>query len=109
MRKFPVLITGITLVVFAAYAQNHSATIAGRVSDPEGVPVPKAPVQAKNVATGAVYRGLSSASGDYTLKQVPAGKYELSVNVPCCAYQPFTQADVTVEPAKKLSFDIRLA
>jgi hypothetical protein len=105
MRKFWVLIPAMTVFAFAAFAQNNSAAVAGRVSDPEGAPVPKAPVQAKNAATGAVYRGLSSASGDYTLTQVPAGKYELSVNVPCCAYQSFTQADVTVEPGKKLTFD----
>jgi Carboxypeptidase regulatory-like domain len=109
MRKFPVLLAGMAVLASMVFAQNKPATISGRVSDPEGAPVPKAPVQAKNAATGAVYRGLSSASGDYTLTQVPAGKYELSVNVPCCAYQPFTLPDVTVEPDKKLSFDIRLA
>jgi len=109
MRKFPILIAGLTVLASLAFAQNNSATVSGRVSDPEGAPVPKAPVQAKNAATGDVYRGLSSASGDYTLTRVPAGKYELSVNVPCCAYQSFTQADVTVEPGKKLSFDIHLA
>lgn len=66
-------------------------------------------MQAKNTATGAVVRGLSSASGDYTLTPIPAGKYELSVNMPCCAYQPFTKADVNVDMAQKLQFDIRLA
>src|SRR5580698_3113439 len=109
MRKFTILIAAMVILAFVAFAQNNSATVIGRVSDPEGAPVAKAPVQAKNAATGAVYRGLSSASGDYTLPQVPAGKYELSVNVPCCAYQSFTQADVTVGPGKKLSFDIHLA
>ncbi len=70
------------------FAKNNTAIVSGHVSDPEGNPVGKAPVQAKNAATGAVYRGPSSASGDYMLAQVPAGKYELSVNIPCCAYQP---------------------
>jgi hypothetical protein len=109
MRKFTILIAAMVILAFVAFAQNNSATVIGRVSDPEGAPVPKAPVQAKNAATGAVYRGLSSASGEYTLTQVPAGKYELSVNIPCCAYESFTQADVTIEPGKKLSFDIHLA
>jgi len=109
MRKSPTLIATLMVLACSALAQNNNATVTGRVSDPEGAPVPKAPVQAKNAATGAVYRGLSSTSGDYTLNQVPPGKYELSVNVPCCAYQTFTQADVTIEPGRKLNFDIRLA
>jgi hypothetical protein len=114
MRRCPIFIAIMTVFASLSFAQNklaqtNTATVGGRVSDPEGKPVAKAPVQAKNAATGAVYRVLSSPSGDYLLTQVPAGKYELSVNVPCCAYQPFTQADVSVEPGRKLSFDIRLA
>jgi hypothetical protein len=108
MRKLPVLLTGMAALSILAFAQNNSATVSGRVSDPEGAPVAKAPVQAKNASTGAVYRSLSSASGDYTLTQIPAGKYELSVNTPCCAYQPFTTSDVAVEPAQALRFDIHL-
>jgi hypothetical protein len=89
--------------------QSNPATITGHVTDPEGAPVAKAPVQAKNPTTGAVYRGLSSASGDYSLSQVLAGKYELSVNIPCCAYQPYTQSDLTVEAGQTLRFDVHLA
>jgi len=92
-----------------ALAQNNFSSITGHVTDPEGAPVAKAPVQAKNVATGAVYRGLSSASGDYTLTQILPGKYELSVNMPCCAYQSYTQADLIVEPGQTLRSDVHLA
>ena len=68
----------------------------------------KAPVQAKNPTTGSVFRAQSSASGEYTLTGVPPGKYELSVNVPCCAYLSFTKDDLTVAAAQKVRFDIRL-
>jgi hypothetical protein len=92
----------------AAMAQNTPATISGRVLDPEGAPVARAPVQAKNAASGAVYRALSSASGDYTMTQVAAGKYDLSVNIPCCAYRTYTQENLVVNVAQKLHFDIHL-
>jgi hypothetical protein len=92
-----------------ALAQTDPGTMTGRVTDPEGAPVAKAPVQVKNIATGAVYRGLSSASGDYTLSQILPGKYELSVNMPCCAYQSYTQADLIVEPGQTLRSDVHLA
>jgi hypothetical protein len=103
-----VSVCGLSLAALAT-AQNAPGTIRGRVTDPEGAPVAKAPVQARNPATGAVYRGLSSASGDYSLSQVLAGKYELSVSIPCCAYLPFTQTDLTVETGQTLRADVHLA
>jgi hypothetical protein len=97
------------LLVSAAFAQNNFGTITGHVSDPEEAAVAGAPVQARNVATGALYRGLSSASGEYTLTRVPAGTYEISVSMPCCAYQPYTHADLAVATAQRLRFDVHLA
>lgn len=90
-----------------SFAQS-TATISGRVSDPEGGAVAKAPVQAKNATTGAAFRQQTSASGEYVLTGVPAGKYEISVSVPCCAFLPFSKEDVSVAPSQKVQFDVRL-
>ena len=46
--------------------------------------------------------------GDYVLTQVPAGKYEVSITVPCCDYNPYTRPDVSVEAGRKVQLDIRL-
>jgi carboxypeptidase family protein len=43
--------------------------------------VANAPVEARNVETGAAYPAANSASGNYTLSQLPAGTYEISVSV----------------------------
>ena len=53
--RFAVLL----LSASAILAQN-SATITGKVSDTDGAALAKAPIQAKNVATGAVYKTDSS-------------------------------------------------
>jgi len=65
-----------------------------------------APVQAINTSTNAVYRTASSASGVYTLPQLPSGTYEVSVAAP--GFNPFVQKNVTVAGAQTLRLDIHL-
>ena len=77
----------------AILAQN-SATITGKVSDTDGAALAKAAIQAKNVATGAVYKTDSSPTGAYTLPRLPAGTYELLARVP--GMLPFEQKNIAV-------------
>src|SRR5579863_8085913 len=95
---------GLFLLASAAFAQ--SGAISGKVLNLPGDPVPSAPIVATNVATKAVYKSTSSDRGLYTLANVPAGTYEISVAL--LGYNPFTQKDVTVGAAKTLQFDIHL-
>jgi hypothetical protein len=60
---------------FAAFAQSDRGTITGTISDPAGAVMRR--VGAKNVATGTIYPAASSATGNYTVAQLPAGTYEL--------------------------------
>ena len=69
-----------SLLMFAAAASAQNGAIAGSVSDPFGGVRPNAPVQAKNAATGTVYKAASAASGSYTLADLPAGTYDVSRN-----------------------------
>ncbi len=89
----------------AAFAQN-GGTIAGTVFDLPGEPVKNAPIQATNVRTSAVFKATSSETGRYTLSQLPAGSYEVSVAAP--GFNAFVQRNVTVVAAQTLSLDIHL-
>jgi len=95
---------GLFLLASAAFAQ--SGAISGKVVNLPGEPVPNAPIAATNVATKAVYKSTSSDKGLYTVANVPAGSYEISVAL--LGYNPFAQKDVTVTAAKTVQFDIRL-
>src|SRR5690242_15506735 len=64
-----------------AFAQTDRGTVTGTVSDPAGAIVASATVEAKNVDSGTVFQAGTSATGNYTLTQLPAGTYELSVSV----------------------------
>ena len=87
-----------------ALAQS-GGTITGTVLDLAGEAVAAAPIQATNTATKAVYKAASSDKGSYTLAQLPAGAYDLSVAAP--GFNPFVQS-VAVSAAQTLRFDIHL-
>src|ERR1700692_1398738 len=80
--RFLTLGIGWFVMSWIAFAQGDRGTITGTVSDPAGAVVAAAPVEIRNVETGSLYRTASSATGNYTLAQLPAGQYELSVTVP---------------------------
>src|SRR5215470_555572 len=82
----------------AAFAQSDRGTITGTVADPAGAMVATAPVEIRNVETGAVYQAGTSATGNYTLAQLPAGQYELSVSV--AGFKRFVRKSITVNVAE---------
>ncbi len=65
----------------AGFGQTVLATVTGAITDQTGTVVANAPVSVKNVETGQVYAGASSAAGNYTVTQLPIGDYDLTVTV----------------------------
>ena len=60
-------------------AQSDRGTITGTIADPAGAVVANAPIEVRNLETGAVYNVGSSATGNYVV-QVPAGTYHNVIN-----------------------------
>ena len=89
------------------HSQSVNGSITGVVSGRNGV-VPDAPIQAKNRVTGVVERAMTNPDGRYTLTNVAAGIYDISLRMPCCAFQPFVKRDVAVKVGEALQLDIRL-
>ncbi|HEY3827195.1 MAG TPA: TonB-dependent receptor [Bryobacteraceae bacterium] len=94
------------LSTVTAFAQSDRGTITGTVLDPAGAVVPSAPVEAKNTATGAVYPAATSATGNYTIAQLPAGSYEITVSV--SGFKKFVRTGLNVEVAGTLRVDAPL-
>ena len=78
----------------------------GIVSNLDGEAVPNAPIQVTNARTNAIFRTVSSQTGAYTLAQLPAGAYNLSITL--LGYNPYAQQNVTVTAAQTLRLDIHL-
>jgi hypothetical protein len=66
------------IISLGAFAQTDRGTITGTVSDPAGAVVANAAVEAKNTESGVTYQAGTSATGNYTLAQMPVGTYEVS-------------------------------
>ncbi len=105
MRLFRVVIIAFVSAL-AAFCQSDRGTITGTVSDPAGAVVAGAPIEAKNLETGAVYNGASSATGNYTLAQIPTGTYEVTVTVP--GFKKYTRSGIAVLTAQTLRIDVPL-
>jgi hypothetical protein len=88
--------------VFEAVAQERLGTIAGQLLGPNDEEVPRAPVEAKNIATGRVSKAVSSASGGYSFSELPVGKYEISSPV-----VGFERKEAEVRPGESTRVDLR--
>ena len=94
------------LICVPAFAQSDRGTITGEIADPAGAVVAGAPVEATNAETGAVYQAATSATGNYTLSQLPAGTYVVSVTVP--GFKRYVRQNVVVSVAGTLRIDVTL-
>src|SRR5580692_2431610 len=95
----------VCLAGVCAFAQSNQGTITGTISDPAAAVVPGAQLEVKNTATGVIYRGGTSGTGNYVLS-VPAGIYEISVNAP--GFKKFLESNVQVVVATDTRKDVTL-
>src|SRR5712692_4869369 len=105
MRLTAVLLS-LFLGSFCILAQSDRGTITGTVADPAGAVVASAPLEARNVETGAIYPAATSSTGNYTIVQLPAGAYELIVTVP--GFKKYTRQNLTIQVAQTLRIDVSL-
>ncbi len=96
----------LTLLAGAIFAQGDRGTITGTIADPAGAVVANAPIEAKNTDTGAIYPTQSTTTGNYTLSELPAGPYEVSVAVP--GFKKYVRQGLTIQVAATLRIDVRL-
>ena len=97
---------GVLLLAFAAFGQTDRGTITGTILDPAGAVVPGASLEAKNNGTGQVYTAGTTGTGNYTLANLPAGTYELSVTA--AGFKKFIRTGLLVQVAETLRSDATL-
>jgi len=85
------------------FAQSDRGTITGTVSDPAGAVVAAAAVEARNTETGGVYQTSASTTGNYTLAELPAGTYEVTVTV--AGFKKYIRPGLTVQAAQTIRVD----
>jgi hypothetical protein len=90
----------------AASGQTEFGSLTGSVYA-DHAPVENIPVEAKNVATGSVYKAASSPKGEYKFEQLSAGTYEVSVLL--ILYRPFLRKDFVIAAGQSQHLDIQLS
>ncbi len=99
----------VALFVFLAalaFGQGGTGTITGTVTDPTGLPVAGANVEARNTDTGVVYSGASTSAGNYAIPNLPVGTYVLTAKV--TGFKTYTHTNLTVAATQVLRQDIAL-
>ena len=89
----------------AMFAQSDRGTITGTVLDASGASVPAA-ITITNTATGVEYSSVATNTGNYTVPQLPAGRYNLTAAAP--GFSQYTQEGITVQVAQTARVDIVL-
>jgi hypothetical protein len=69
---------GLLLSAVGVFAQGSPGTITGAVTA-QDVAVAAVTVQAKNTTTGKVYTATTAKTGNFTIADMSAGTYEVSV------------------------------
>ena len=103
MRTFLTIAT--LLAAPAAFSQSNGV-IFGLLSDNVAHLVASAPIEAKNVDTGATFKIESGATGEYRITGLPAGDYILTVSINTIGN--FAQPKLKVTDAGPVRFDIIL-
>src|ERR1051325_12126781 len=84
------------LLAGGALAQQTTGDITGRVTDALGNIVPNASVSAHNIGTGLTRTATTDAAGEFTLTQLPAGKYDVTVEGARFSKTPLQEVELNV-------------
>ena len=79
MSRFRLMAIALVAVLAAAsgFAQGTTGTLAGSVTDEQGLALPGVAVTATNLGTGFSRSATTDSEGNYTLPGLPVGQYEL--------------------------------
>jgi hypothetical protein len=100
-----ILITGLVcLSPWAAYAQEVSAGITGRVTDPSGSAIVGASVMAKDLDRGTEWPTKTNEDGIYAFPRIPVGTYSLKIEAK--GFKTSLQPALTLEVNQRARLDI---
>ena len=105
MRQFSVVVC-VFLMAAAAFAQSDRGTVTGTVADQTSAVIPGARIVATNTETSARFETRSTETGNYTLAQLPAGVYQVAVELP--GFKTYVRQGINVLVAQTLRINVVL-
>src|ERR1700761_1553593 len=90
-----------------AFAQSDRGSITGAVADSTGGSIANASVTATNEETGAQNHTVTTGAGEYTIPELPAGTYSLTVEAP--SFERLVHKGITVSVNLAVRLDLTLS
>ena len=106
MRRLVWVVTFVFVACGIAFAQGDRGTITGTVADAGNAVVPGASIEARNSDSGATYTAASTETGNYTLTQLPAGTYQLTVTL--AGFKKYVHQNIVVAATQTVRLDVAL-
>src|SRR5436190_18139859 len=94
------------LMAGSAYAQEVSAGITGRVTDPTGSAIVGAAVTAKDQDRGTEWPTTTNEDGIYSFPRIPVGTYSLKVEAK--GFKTSVQSALTLEVNQRARVDVAM-
>lgn len=108
-KWFLVLLTILCLTLPLVLQAQTTATIRGRVTDPQDAIVVGVKVVARNVATGLESPTTTTSDGLYVIPALPAGSYDVRVEAPNFAKAESHGVKIDVGATRDLNFKLQVA
>jgi hypothetical protein len=108
-RRVLSLASVLMLASLPAWAQGNSASVRGRVLDPQGRPVPAAAVTVTSSATGWSRETSSDERGEYVVADIPPGGYVVAITASGFAPQRFESVTLNVGQVLDLEATLSVA
>jgi outer membrane receptor protein involved in Fe transport len=109
-RRIAEVIAGVACVCLlagTAYAQVILAAIRGKVTDEQGAVLPGATVTARQVATNTVKVVVTTELGQYYLPNLPAGEYEVTIEL--AGFGGVRRTGVVLQVGQEIGLDFKMA
>ena len=107
MRFSTCLIPCLAVLSAVAFGQVGNGTITGIITDQQSSVIAGAKIEVKNSETGVVFSGQTTAQGNYTIPDLPVGKYTLTVTV--MGFKTYSHPNMQVDNAAVVRQDVELA
>ncbi|PYQ47872.1 MAG: hypothetical protein DMF78_22630 [Acidobacteria bacterium] len=104
--RLPAIVLAFLAAASLASAQEFRGTILGRVTDPDGAPVPGATVTVINEGTGVGWQAVTESDGVYAARFLVPGQYRVQVEMP--GFSRYVQSGITLAIGQNATVNIRL-
>src|SRR5450759_1158929 len=104
--QFCLVVFAVLALTCSAFAQVQNGQFSGTVLDPTGAAVAGAKITVTNPATGLNVSTTTNSSGNYTLKELPAGSYKLTAEA--SGFKTFSDNNVVLNAGVIAHVDFKL-